>query len=645
MSVAGITLLLGVVGYYGAVQSDRAIEDVGLVRLPGVESLLVISEAQTAVNSAENALLSTRLSAKAREAQYQRFADAKKRADEARKVFEALPRTQEEAAIWTDFVPAWDRWWKDHETFVKLSKEFEVLGIQDPPLLQRDFQQFVKDHYRLRIRAMDLAMNGVALEGGDDHTACNYGKWLAKFATTNEELKRLVETSKAPHAAFHAAIKKLKELAAKGEKEAAVKLVEGELRASMQKSFEGVDAIMAEADKAAGLLDKMNHQALVINGESFTAAESLLNKAVDMNSKAADQSAKSAEKLANLMKTVSLGATALGVAVALILGILISRAINRALRKLAASLGSGAEQVASASVQVSQASQSMAQGASEQASSLEEVSSSLEEMASMTKQNADNADQVNRMAAEASASAAQGRDAMGRMTSSIGQIKESSDKTAKIVKTIDEIAFQTNLLALNAAVEAARAGDAGKGFAVVAEEVRSLAQRSAEAAKNTATLIEEAQRNADGGVEVADEVAKALASIADAVQKVTALAGEVSSASKEQAQGVEQINTAVAQMDKLTQSNAANAEESASASEELSAQARELDDMVRELLALVEGGSRVAVSARQEKTKAAPAAKRQELARKAPRRAEPVGAGAASPEAVIPLDEKDMKDF
>jgi methyl-accepting chemotaxis protein len=171
----------------------------------------------------------------------------------------------------------------------------------------------------------------------------------------------------------------------------------------------------------------------------------------------------------------------------------------------------------------------------------------------------------------------------------IQKIKSSSDETAKIIKTIDEIAFQTNLLALNAAVEAARAGDAGKGFAVVAEEVRNLAQRSAEAARNTAALIEGSQQNAENGVNVSKDVESILLRIAENTQKLSQLNGEVSSASNEQSKGIDQVNTAMTEMDKVTQSNAANAEECASASEELSAQASELKEMVNQLMQLVGG--------------------------------------------------------
>ncbi len=261
----------------------------------------------------------------------------------------------------------------------------------------------------------------------------------------------------------------------------------------------------------------------------------------------------------------------------------IKSAINTAVDNLDQALtqvAEATEQVSSGSQQISAGSQSLAQGANEQASSLEEVSSSLEEMSSMTKQNAENANQAKNLAGEANENAAVGTEAMNRMSQSINKIKESSDQTAKIVKTIDEIAIQTNLLALNAAVEAARAGEAGRGFAVVAEEVRNLAQRSSQAAKNTADMITESVKNAEEGVKISVEVSKSFDSIAGSAKKVNDLIAEIAAASQEQSQGIDQVNTAVAQMDKVTQQNAANSEESASAAEEMSSQAEELQGMI-----------------------------------------------------------------
>lgn len=213
----------------------------------------------------------------------------------------------------------------------------------------------------------------------------------------------------------------------------------------------------------------------------------------------------------------------------------------------------------------------------------------------MSRQTADNATQASSLSTTASGEAEKGNEAMGRMLSAIGDIKQSSDETAKIVKTIDEIAFQTNLLALNAAVEAARAGDAGKGFAVVAEEVRNLAQRSAEAARNTSDLIEGSRKRADNGVQVAEEVAGLLGSIVASFHKVSGLINEISAGSVEQAQGVEQINQAMSQLDNVTQGNASNAEQSAAASEELSAQAQKLNAVLADLQRIV-GGQTVTTS-------------------------------------------------
>jgi methyl-accepting chemotaxis protein len=296
----------------------------------------------------------------------------------------------------------------------------------------------------------------------------------------------------------------------------------------------------------------------------------------------------------NLMMVTAIAGVLLGT----ILAFMITTSIVKPLKIIIAALTEGAGQVTSAAGQVASASQSLAEGATEQAAGLEETSSSLEEMASMTKQSADSAQQANILAAEARKAADSGAGSMNKMSSAIHDIQHSADQTAKIIKVIDEIAFQTNLLALNAAVEAARAGEAGKGFAVVAEEVRSLAKRSAEAAKNTAALIEESVGTAKIGVEIAAEVESILKEIVSGISKTSDLVSEIAAASAEQSQGIEQINVAVTQMDQVTQSNAANAEESASAAEELTGQAEQMNEMVNQLTALVGGQGRQAAAAK-----------------------------------------------
>jgi methyl-accepting chemotaxis protein len=331
-----------------------------------------------------------------------------------------------------------------------------------------------------------------------------------------------------------------------------------------------------------------------LNKRRTTAANEVL-QAAEETAKAGmketeEGSTNAASSLSVASSTMIIGLS-IGVLVGIIMAVFITRSITGPIRRIIDSLNEGSEQVSSASSQVSSASQSLAEGATEQAAGLEETSSSLEEMSSMTKKNADNAQEANSLAGEAKKAAHSGSESMSRMNAAIHEIQKSSDETAKIIKVIDEIAFQTNLLALNAAVEAARAGEAGKGFAVVAEEVRNLAMRSAEAAKNTARMIEESVKNSKNGVDIATEVGKVLNEIVQSVSKTTDLVGEIAAASQEQSQGIDQVNTAVAQMDKVTQQNAANAEESASASEELSSQAESMQEVVSQLVALVGGAN------------------------------------------------------
>jgi methyl-accepting chemotaxis protein/methyl-accepting chemotaxis protein-1 (serine sensor receptor) len=215
----------------------------------------------------------------------------------------------------------------------------------------------------------------------------------------------------------------------------------------------------------------------------------------------------------------------------------------------------------------------MSQGAAEQAASLEETSASMEEIAAMTRTNADNSQQAAALMAEAARVLDQSNQSLADMVGAMNSIKESSNRVSKIIKTIDEIAFQTNILALNAAVEAARAGEAGMGFAVVADEVRSLAQRSAQAARDTTALIEGAIASSSEGSQRVAQAAESFAAITERVTEVKRLVDSVSVASGQQAHGIEQVLQGIRQMEKVTQTTAATAEESAAASDQLNAQA------------------------------------------------------------------------
>ncbi|MEI8044451.1 MAG: MCP four helix bundle domain-containing protein, partial [Verrucomicrobiota bacterium] len=399
LAVAAITLLLGLAGYYGQVKSNQSILEIGKVRLPSVESLLIISEAQTAVDGAENALLSRDINLKARQEKYAMFAAAWKRADDAWKVYEPLPQTPEEEATWKKFVPAWEAWKKDHRAYVATCQDYDktvdaqqkgtelyskmanqglVLNAESFTKAKRLLDQIVEIyrakadnaqvtnytrgdlltiHALLTIKeaqtGVDSAENALLDRSGDlsdrktryDRIAAAWQRIEAArkvyepLAQTAEEAKLWQEFVlawdkwKADHKAFVA------------------------LSQSYDTTVEGYRL-------GNELYKKMTEQALVVNEVTFGAAETLLNKLVEINETVATDTTKTSSAQASVLKSLSLGAMIVGVIIALAMGILITRGINKALKEISDTLSAGAEQTAGAAGQVSSASQSLAEGAS-----------------------------------------------------------------------------------------------------------------------------------------------------------------------------------------------------------------------------------------------------------------------------------------
>jgi methyl-accepting chemotaxis protein len=326
----------------------------------------------------------------------------------------------------------------------------------------------------------------------------------------------------------------------------------------------------------------------------FTAALVKVKSAVHAFQIELEQRSRSEQRRNEVIVT---GVTAVGLALGAVFAWLITRGVTRGITDVAGRLATESEKANGSAAQVAQASSAMAEGATQQAASLEETSSSLHEMASMTTRNSENAQNAKGLANQARQTADAGANDMEQMKSAMSAIKGASVEISKIIKTIDEIAFQTNILALNAAVEAARAGEAGLGFAVVADEVRNLAQRCAGAAKETAEKISASTEKSEQGVRISEKMAANLAAIVEKTRQLDERIGEIAQSSHEQSEGIGQLNSAVASMDKITQSTAAVAQQSASASEELKAQAEQVRIAVAELMRMARGGDAIAAVA------------------------------------------------
>ncbi len=305
------------------------------------------------------------------------------------------------------------------------------------------------------------------------------------------------------------------------------------------------------------------------------------------------------------------------------------------LTSMVSNITESAISVKEGAAEISSGNTNLSQRTEENAASLEETSAAMEEITTTVQQNAANAVQANTLARGARETAENGGAVVGTAITAMQAISESSNKINDIIGVIDEIAFQTNLLALNAAVEAARAGDQGRGFAVVADEVRSLAGRSATAAKEIKELIKDSSERVKEGSDLVNKSGVTLEEIVTAVKKVNDIVAEISTASDEQATGLDEINKAMGEMDEMTQQNAALVEEAAAASESLSSQAENLE----ELISFFDIGTRA--EARQPNRSSAPAPRTPASAQKASVK----NASQAKSDKQSPSEGKDWSEF
>ncbi len=439
---------------------------------------------------------------------------------------------------------------------IQQQSEDIVTGLKlDSELAQREV-----DHLAWAAQVRDFIDDGGAthLNVETDHRQCGFGRWYYGDGRRHAEqlvpsLAPILARIEQPHRQLHESAIAIEQAAGTQGRQEAARIYAQESAPALQ----GVQSLLGDIRREAG---------------------------AEVSSR--EEAARATMSTSALVVSGSLVAAALFVA---LVGLLTYRGLTSIMGNIGREMGDGADQVAGAADEVATSSQSLAEGATEQAASVQQISASLDQVTAMTQRDADNISQANSLMDETGRIISTAEDSMRRLVTSMQDITQASAETQKIVQTIDEIAFQTNLLALNAAVEAARAGEAGAGFAVVADEVRNLAMRAAEAAQNTSGLIDGTVNKIQSGSTLVDETSASFKTTTESITKISALIREISESSAEQSKAVGQVSSAISEIDIVIQRNAATAEESASASEELSAQAAVLRDMVRRMIRVVGG--------------------------------------------------------
>lgn len=400
-----------------------------------------------------------------------------------------------------------------------------------------------------------------------------------------EDEKKLVAAIQADSIAAKPLINKVREFALSNNKDSAIKVLLGDLR-SVQRQWQNDLSALAESERM------QNAEAMAASDASYSTTRGVMiglsiagvlcglglarfiTQGITRPINVAVQIAQ-AVAAGNLTSKINCEA---GDETGILLIAL--KEMNVSLANIVTEVRTGTGAMLVSSGEIADGNMDLSSRTEDQASSLEETASSMEEMTATVRQNAENANQGNKLAVLAKDAANRGGAVIASVVATMEEINDSSKKISEIVGVIDGIAFQTNILALNAAVEAARAGEQGRGFAVVASEVRNLAQRSAAAAKEIKTMITESVAKVDCGSTLVSEAGKTMDDVVVSVNRVTNIMSEITNASQEQSIGIEQINQAIMTMDNVTQQNAALVEQSAAAAQSMQDQSTHLAQVV-----------------------------------------------------------------
>lgn len=611
LGVALLGLVGGIFGYYGVSVGEQAVQEIGTVRLPGVENLMVIAREAENIRGDLLLLGVPGLSEEDRKRQYQKIEEAQLRYQAAWDRYVTLPQTAEEAQLWEKFVPSWTEWHQANEEYLALNKQIDSLGIVDHEHLGRQLEQFTKDHYVLAMRVVDMVyMNGPVISGGDDASTCNAGKWMATYATVNEDLQVNMASIRSKHDLFHQYIRTTRQLVTEGKMEEARLFFKNDMEPLMQSLIAYFKTMNLVVNDSIGLV-KQGRELLESSKHKQDVALSLLDEIVQLNRGLAVGGAQEASRKITVMKILTLGAVAAAMVLSVLSGILSSRSIALPLERVAAHLqtmskgdfsvevheqdrlrsdeigalanaadlltgsmcavvgnihtgvgtltafSSGlaevSEQMEASVLEMSNRTASAAAAAEESshksrqvASGMEQATTNLSTVASATEQMSATITEIAGKAEQVRAISDEASRQAFSVTGMMQQLGTAAQEIGVVTETITTISEQTNLLALNATIEAARAGEAGRGFAVVANEIKELARQTSGATQDIRDRIEAIRASTTRAMSDIGRIAGVIKTVNEIVPQMAAAIEEQSVVTRDVAHNIAQATSGVA---------------------------------------------------------------------------------------------------
>jgi methyl-accepting chemotaxis protein len=627
VSFSGIMLAIGVTAYWALNHTADGLADVSINRLPSVRSLLILQATGNQVKACARTLLDQGLDLAFRKRQYETIAKARDEYAEAWKVYEALPHSAEETQLWKQFAAAWQAFREENNKFLDMSRRLDDLNVGNPYDLLTALEGFRGDHYRLETQVLRLLETGQPFNGGDNHSACRFGKWRAAFKTSNPELQRLIQETEAPHQTLHEAIGRIKELVRNDKRAEAVQVFKSQVLPSSERNLTALGRIREQAQAVIDLSRQCERQAMTVCRDSQTKAEEILEKIVGINNQVGATAVKNGQQAARVAKLMLVGGTVGGVLLGMLLGLLVTRSIaiplgaavahlaevargdlNRdvpemlvrrgdeigdlgrgiadevaSLRRLIGGMTDGSRCLASASTELAATATQLTGGAENTVSQSRTVAAAAEQMsANMTSM----ASSTEQMSANIKVVAS----AVEELTASISEVAKSAEQAASVANNAAQLVSTSNEQIGTLGSAADEIGKVIEVIQDIAEQTNLLAlnatieaARAGEAGKGfavVATEVKELARQTAGATEDIRKrieaiqgstggAVKSIGDISEVIQRVNELSRTIASAVEEQSITTKEIAKNVAESSTAAQTVARGVSESASASQEI----------------------------------------------------------------------------